>query len=476
MRSMQRVRPGWPTLALWGGLTVVLAWAGCTGRSVVSRPSIREPDRAWLEAARIVARVQPPRFPDRTFSILDFGAVPDGRTDASQAIRQAVEACASAGGGRVLVPPGEYLTGPIHLRSRVHLHVAEGAVLKFKTDPNAYLPPVLTRFEGMECYNYSPLIYAYGQHEVAVTGGGILDGQADFENWWSWKGPWKRRPASGPHQGPARSRLVAQVAAGVPVEQRRYGPGDYLRPNFLQFYRCRNVWIEGIRIRRSPMWVIHPVLCTNVLVRGVEVVSHGPNNDGCNLESCRDVVIERCVFDTGDDCIAIKSGRNEDGRRIGVPSENIVIRGCLMRDGHGGVTVGSEISGGCRNVFVEDYHMDSPNLDRVIRFKSNAVRGGLMENIFVRNVRVGQVADALLQIDFLYEEGANGPHRPVLRGLRIENVQVTRAARVLDVRGFEGAEIRQVELVRCRAGGLRRPDVVEHAEVRMTDCVWERLP
>jgi len=136
---MQRVRPGWPTLALWGGLTVVLALAGCTGRSVVSRPSIREPDRAWLEAARIVARVQPPRFPDRTFSILDFGAVPDGRTDASQAIRQAVEACASAGGGRVLVPPGEYLTGPVHLRSRVHLHMAEGAVLKFKTDPNAYL-------------------------------------------------------------------------------------------------------------------------------------------------------------------------------------------------------------------------------------------------------------------------------------------------------------------------------------------------
>lgn len=469
-RQSWELLPGW----LLGGLAAVGIVTGCAHLRAGWTGDFSTPEQAWREAARIVTRVQPPSFPDRSFSIRDFGAVPDGRTDATEAIRRAIAACAAAGGGRVVVPPGEYLTGPIHLRSQVHLYVAEGAVLKFTTDPRAYLPQVLTRFEGMECYNYSPLIYAYGAENVAVTGAGLLDGQAGFENWWAWKGRWKGRPAEGPDQTAARTRLVAQVAAGVPVDQRHYGEGDYLRPNFLQFYRCRNVWIEGVRIRRSPMWVVHPVLSTNVLVRGIEVVSHGPNNDGCNPESCRDVVIEQCVFDTGDDCIAIKSGRNEDGRRLGAPSENIVVRKCVMRDGHGGVVVGSEISGGCRNVFVEDCEMDSPNLDRVIRFKSNAVRGGRMENFFVRNLRVGQVADALLQIDFLYEEGAQGPHRPVLRRLHIEEVDVQKAARVLDVRGFEGAEIREVELIRCRARGLTRADVLQHAEVRMIDCVWER--
>lgn len=459
-------------MGLGMGLVLAGVWMGCQQPGVM--PSGTESARPWREAAAIVSRVQPPRFPNRTFSITDYGAVADGRTDATEAIRRAIEACAAAGGGRVLVPPGEYLTGPIHLRSGVNLHVAEGAVLRFKTDPDAYLPLVLTRWEGMDCYNYSPLIYAHGQVNVAVTGRGVLDGQAGDDNWWAWKGPGRNRPAQGPNQVAARNRLVAQVAAGVPVEQRRYGPGCYLRPNFIQFYRCRNVWIEGVRIRRSPMWNIHPVLCTNVLVRGVEVISHGPNNDGCNPESCWDVVIEDCVFDTGDDCIAIKSGRNEDGRRLGIPSGNIVVRRCLMRDGHGGVVMGSEISGGCRNVFVEDCRMDSPKLDRVLRFKSNAVRGGVIENVWMRNVRVGRVADAVLQIDFLYEEGAKGPYRPAVRHVRMENVEVEQAARVLDIRTFEGAEIRDVRLVRCRVRGVTRPDRVDGGDVQLVDCEVER--
>ena len=453
------------------GLGCVCVWSGCHRPLAV--PAVGEAAGPWREAAAIVERVRPPRFPDRTFDITDYGAVADGRSDATEAIRRAVEACAAAGGGRVLVPAGEFLTGPIHLRSGVNLHVAEGAVLRFKTDPDAYLPPVQTRFEGMECYNYSPLIYALDQQNVAVTGRGVLDGQAGDDNWWAWKGG-RNQPVGGPNQVAARNRLVAQVAAGVPVGERRYGSGGYLRPSFIQFYRCRNVWIQGVRIRRSPMWNIHPVLCTNVLVEGVEVISHGPNNDGCNPESCTDVVIEGCVFDTGDDCIAIKSGRNDDGRRIGVPSANIVVRRCVMRDGHGGVVMGSEISGGCRNVFVEDCQMDSPNLDRVLRFKSNAVRGGHIENVRMRNVKVGRVADAVLQIDFLYEEGANGPHRPVLRHVRMENVEVAQARRVLDIRTFEGAEITDVRLIRCRVRGVTQPDRVDGGDVRLVDCEVER--
>ena len=183
---------------------------------------------------------------------------------------------------------------------------------------------------------------------------------------------------------------------------------DYLRPDFIEFNRCRNVLIEGVKIRRSPMWEIHPLLCTNVTVRGVNIVSHGANNDGCDPESCRDVLIENCLFDTGDDCIAIKSGRNDDGRRVGVPSVNLVIRDCTMRDGHAGTAIGSEISGSCSNVFVENCEMSSPNLNCALRLKSNAVRGGVLQNIFMRNVNVGQVSDSVLQIDFLYEEGTNG--------------------------------------------------------------------
>jgi polygalacturonase len=203
----------------------------------------------------------------------------------------------------------------------VDLHLAAGATLRFSADPAAYLPVVFTRWEGVECMNFMPLIYAWEQTDIAVTGPGTLDGSAAPDRWWDWaRHDSGRTPASA-----ADSRaLDAQAAAGVPVAERRFGGGHHLRPNFIQPYRCRNVLIEGVSIVRSPMWEINPVLCTNVIVRGVTIDSLGPNNDGCDPESCRDVLIEGCAFTTGDDCIAIKSGRNADGRRVGVPAENLV--------------------------------------------------------------------------------------------------------------------------------------------------------
>lgn len=428
----------------------------------------------WAQVPGILARIKAPVFPDREFSIVQYGAAADGKTDSSAAISKAIAACSSAGGGRVVVPAGEYQTGPIHLKSGVNLHLDGGATLKFKTDPKAYLPAVRSWFEGMECFNYSPLIYAYEQENIAVTGEGVLDGQAANDNWWPWKGKkeygWKD---GAPKQDNARKRLIKMVEQGTPVAERRFGEGDYLRPSFIELFRCQNVLIEGVRIRQSPMWELHPVLSTNVIIRGVEIFSHGPNNDGCDPEACRDVLIEDCVFDTGDDCIAIKSGRNNDGRRIGIPTENVVIRRCTMKDGHGGVTIGSEISGGCRNVFVENCKMNSPYLDRAIRFKSNAVRGGVVENIFVRNVEVGTVGDAALQIDFVYEEGANGPHKPVVRNLVIENLSVANAKRVLDVQGFAGAEISGVRLYNSTFKGISQPDVIKEADVKLVGCVVE---
>jgi unsaturated rhamnogalacturonyl hydrolase len=265
------------------------------------------------------------------------------------------------------------------------------------------------------------------------------------------------------------------VAEGVPVAQRVYGDGGFLRPSFIQPYRCRNVLIEGVRIRRSPMWEVHPVLCTNVIVRGLNIVTHGPNNDGCNPESSREVLIENCLFDTGDDCIAIKSGRNNDGRRVGVPSENIIVRGCIMKDGHGGVVLGSEISGGVRNVFVEDCQMDSPNLDRALRFKSNAVRGGVVENIFMRRVKVGRVADAVLRINFLYEEGTNGVHYPVVRNVVMEEVTVQQTPRVLRVEGFPGATIENVRIHNSSFHNVQMDDLVQDAQgVELINCTVAR--
>ncbi len=405
-------------------------------------------------AAEIVARIRAPEFPAKDFPITDYGAAPGDAADCTAALRQAIAACHAAGGGRVRVPAGVWRTSAIHLLSRVNLHLDEGATLRFSAAPADYLPVVFTRWEGTECMNYSALIYAFEQEDIAVTGAGVLDGSATADNWWAWK--------SGA-QAAARARLREMGERGVPVAGRVFGEGGFLRPNFIQPYRCRNVLIEGVTIVRSPMWAVNPVLCTNVTVRGVHVDSHGPNNDGCDPESCRDVLVERCVFDAGDDCIAIKSGRDDDGRRVGVPAENIVVRDCAMRDGHAGVAIGSEISGGARNIIVERCTMDSPNLDRALRIKSNARRGGTVEGVVMRQVKVGRVAEAVLTVDLLYEEGARGDHPPVIRDVRLEEITSVASPRVLWIVGFPGATVDGIRLSDCQFRGLTDADVVRDA-------------
>jgi polygalacturonase len=426
----------------------------------------------WAQVPGILQRIVPPTFPERELVITNFGALGDGTNDCSQAIRRALETCAQMGGGRVTVPAGNFLTGPIHLLSGVELHLATNATLSFITDPTAYLPAVFTRFEGIECYNYSPLIYAFGQTNVALTGDGTLDGQATDQTWLGWRG---RKGVTPGTQTAARKRLDVMNNHRVPVEQRRFGTGDFMRPDFIQFNHCRNVLIEGVHIRRSPMWEIHPLLCTNVTVRGVDIFAHGANNDGCDPESSHDVLIENCIFDTGDDCIAIKSGRNNDGRRVNVPSENLIIRNCLMRDGHAGTAIGSEISGGCRNVFVEDCVMNSPNLLCALRLKSNAMRGGTEENIFMRNIQVGRVADSVLQINFLYEEGATGPWQPVARNIVMEHITVAHTPRVLNITGFPAAQITGIRILDSTFKQIAKPDVVISADVNLVDCSLEKL-
>ena len=420
---------------------------------------------SWDQLPGLLARIKPPVFPQRDFDITRYDARGDGAKDCTDAIGRAIAACSQAGGGRVMVPAGVFLTGPVRLNSNVDLHLAAGATLRFIRDPKRYLPLVYTRWEGLECLNYSPFVYCDGQQNIAVTGEGTLDGNCDCEHWWPWKGRTNCGWSKGqPSQEAARNTLNEMGQKDVPLKDRKFGEGSYLRPNFFEPVRSRNVLIEGVRIINSPMFEVHPVLCTNVTVRNLKIVSHGPNNDGCDPDSCRDVLIENCLFDTGDDCIAIKSGRNRDGRRVGVPSENIVIRNCTMKDGHGGLTIGSEMSGGVRNVFAENCRLDSPNLDQALRFKTNAMRGGTIENVFFRNLRIGQIAHAVLQIDFNYEEGRKGPEHPVVRNIDVRDVACKRAERVLDVRGFPDAKIRNIHLERCTIETASKPDVVENVE------------
>ena len=426
----------------------------------------------WDMVPEILARIRPPSFPARTFDVTAHGARGDGVTDCTAAFRAAIDACHAAGGGRVVVPAGRFLSGAIHLRSNVDLHVTKDATIAFSRDPSAYLPAVFTRWEGMELMGYSALIYAFEQENVAVTGEGTLDGQADRTHWWPWKGNKVDGWVEGtPTQKPARDALMKAMEAGVPVAQRVFADGSFLRPQFIQPYRCRNVLVEGVTIRNSPMWEIHPVLCTNVTVRNVSVVTTGPNNDGCNPESCRDVLIEGCLFDTGDDCIAIKSGRNADGRRLAVPSENIVIRDCRMKEGHGGVTIGSEISGGCRNVFVERCTMDSPVLDRALRFKNNAMRGGIIEHVHMRDCTIGEVSDAVLSMDLYYEEGRNGPFVPVIRDVEMRNVTSRKSRYALFMRAYEKSEISNVRIIDCTFDGVARGNVTEGVQRLVMDDV-----
>lgn len=446
-------------------LKSVIAGAGSMSLGSAAAPRLLAfaPEPAadpWLEVPRILARINAPTFPSRDFDITKFGAVGDNKLDCTGAIAKAIAACVRAGGGVVVVPQGEFLTGAIALKSNVNLHVAEGATLRFTHDAGKY-PLVWTSWEGTELMNYSPFFYAWAAENIAITGKGTIDGNADEDHWWNWKGG---KNSSVTNQNSDRERLHEMGEKGVPVRERVFGPGHYLRPQFIQPYRSRNILIEGVRLLNSPMWQVTPRLCTNVTVKDLYISSFGPNTDGCDPESCTDVLIQNCFFNTGDDCIAIKSGRNADGRRLHTPSQNIVIQDCHMKNGHGGVTIGSEISGGVRNVFAQNCQMDSPRLDSALRVKNNAARGGLLENIHARNITIGQVKHAAITIDFNYEEGGLGKFKPVCRNVTVTNVKSEKSKYAVDLQGLPNAPVENVTLTDCQFNGVEQGSVVKNVD------------
>ncbi len=437
----------------------------CLGAAALAWPAL--PAASAAESASPAARLSPPRFPQRDFPITRYGARPGG-ADCTLAIARAIAACHAAGGGRVVIPAGVFHTGKIHLLSGVNLHLVSDATLRFSTDHRAYLPLVRTRWQGIECMNYSPLIYAYRQHNIAVTGAGTLDGQAGEGRWWGLKG--RRGFGWRPGQPSQRSswlRLYQEGQRGTPLARRVFGPGAHLRPAFLEPFGCRNVLIEGVRIIRSPMWEIHPTYCGNVIVRGVRIHSLGPNNDGCDPDSCSNVLIENCSFTTGDDCISIKSGRDRDGRRIGIPCAHVLIRNCVMHAGHGGVAIGSEMSGGVRDVRVENCRMPGSaagfGLDYALRIKSNPHRGGTVSGVVFENIRAGRVTRDALELTLHYgHQAVQGRHWPHIEDVVIRNFLCHEARMGLHFEGLPGDPITGVTLDHCRILKTDRPDQVRY--------------
>ena len=423
-------------------------------------------DRQYRQIEQSVAQ---PQFGKATVDIRKTGAAPAATAEKNQkAIQKAIDKCAKKGGGTVVVPASQtFKTGALTLKSHVNLVIEEGAVLQFVFQPELY-PVVKTSWEGLDCYNLQPCLYALGATDIAVTGKGTVDGGGAKDTWWPWCGSerfgWKEGMIT--QKTEARPRLLRNGEDGVPMTdaqgnpnpQRSFGPKDGLRPQLVNFVECSRVLLEDVTLLRSPFWVIHPLKCTDVTVRRVKMINDGPNGDGCDPESCDRVIIEDCFFNTGDDCIAIKSGRNRDGRERNMPSKNIIIRNCEMKNGHGGVVIGSEISGGCQNVYAHDCVMDSPNLDRVLRIKTNSCRGGIIENINMKDIRVGQCGESVVKINLDYEHNeicCRGNY-PTVRNVNVENVTCGKSKYGVQIIGLnEGTFVHDIHVRNCHFNGVK---------------------
>ncbi len=379
-------------------------------------------------------KIPVPEFPEEFFHVEEF--LKSDRQADYGVIQRAVDACSESGGGTVVMSQGEWVSGPIHLKSNIHLKFEEGVVIRFSANFNDYLPVVFTRWEGMECYNYSPLIYARDCENIAITGEGTLIGNG--EAWWHWK----------KLQQNAANQLCYAESLGIPVQDRIFGSEeDALRPSFIQPINCKNVIIEGLSIKDGPQWTLHPVYCENVIIRKVDIISRGPNTDGLNPDSCKNVLIEDCSFETGDDCIAINSGMNEDGWRVNKPCENIVIRNCRMKEGHGGLVIGSGMSGGVRNVYAHDCNISGG--DQGIRLKSMRGRGGFVENVWFENIEINNVRKEAVQINMYYGYSTVVPKTntpPDFNNINVMDITGKGAKMAVEIKGLPEHLLKSISL------------------------------
>lgn len=418
------------------------------------------------EYKRIEQSIQLPKIAERQFLITSFGAKTTATAAQNQkAINRVISLVSKKGGGKVIIPKGTWNTGAIELKSHVNLVLEEGATLHFAFEPKLY-PLVRTSWEGLACWNYSPCIYAYKATDIAITGKGTIDGGGNNDTFWQWNGSprfgYKEGVTKESQKLGSRSKLLKMAEDGVPFDERKFGMGYGLRPQLVNMVHCERILIKDVKMINSPFWVIHPLLSKNITVDGVYVWNEGPNGDGCDPEACENVLIQNCVFHTGDDCIAIKSGRNNDGRLWNQPSKNIIIRNCKMEDGHGGVVIGSEISGGCENVYAENCVMDSPHLERILRIKTNNCRGGQVQNINMRNVVVGQCKEAVVKINLDYErkEICYRGFEPIVNNVNVENVICQKSDYGVLIIGRDSLEnVYDINIKNCKFDGVVKEPV-----------------
>ena len=418
------------------------------------------------EYKRIEQSIQLPKIAERQFLITSFGAKTTATAAQNQkAINRVISLVSKKGGGKVIIPKGTWNTGAIELKSHVNLVLEEGATLHFAFEPKLY-PLVRTSWEGLACWNYSPCIYAYKATDIAITGKGTIDGGGNNDTFWQWNGSprfgYKEGVTKESQKLGSRSKLLKMAEDGVPFDERKFGMGYGLRPQLVNMVHCERILIKDVKMINSPFWVIHPLLSKNITVDGVYVWNEGPNGDGCDPEACENVLIQNCVFHTGDDCIAIKSGRNNDGRLWNQPSKNIIIRNCKMEDGHGGVVIGSEISGGCENVYAENCVMDSPHLERILRIKTNNCRGGQVQNINMRNVVVGQCKEAVVKINLDYErkEICYRGFEPIVNNVNVENVTCQKSDYGVLIIGSDSLEnVYDINIKNCKFDGVVKEPV-----------------
>lgn len=392
-------------------------------------------NKAENAAGQIIAGIARTSFPHKEIQVMCPDSISHRGGYSRRLIQQAIDSCSLTGGGRVIISKGIYhLNGNLVLKSDVNLHLEKDACLLFSGKADDFLPEVWTRWEGTELYGHSPMIYAKHATNIAITGQGVIDAQAEREF-----APWSQIEA------PDRDRLRDMGEKLIPVTERIFGKGTLLRPSCIQFMGCSRILVEGVTIKNSPFWTIHPVYCDHVIVRRVTIDSHYPNNDGCDPESTSNVLIEDCIFRTGDDAIAIKAGRDADGREVGRPSKNIVIRNCLFQSECNGLCIGSEMSGGVENVYMDNIRIGT--VKNALYFKSNRDRGGYIRNIQVSNITIERSKGAILRFETNYFGFRGGKHASLYEHFRISNVKAECSDHyAIFMDGYEEKPIRDIEI------------------------------
>ena len=414
-------------------------------------PVVSFADKGPVEIPFMMPEIPEVSFPDRVCPITDYGAIGDGQFMNTKNFAEAIADCAKKGGGKVVVPAGNWLTGPIHLQSNIDLDLQEGSKILFSDKFSDYLPVVFSRFEGTELYNYSPFIYAKNCQNVAITGSGELDGQG--KAWLKWNDIQANSVAElyGANVIPEElsiEKLYNMARRGIPVEKRIFGnEQDALQPSFIQFVNCNKILLEGIKIINSPSWTIHLLYSSNMIVRNIEIDTDGRNTDGIVLDSSKNVIIENSTLGAGDDAVVLKSGKDRDGWRIGKPTENIIIHDLKIAKGHSGIALGSEMSGGIKNVLA--YNINIQSSDYGIRFKAMRGRGGIVEKIWIKNIFIQRAKSDAIQMDMNYgtplpDYAKNRP--PVFRDININDLECHRAKNVATLTGLSESPLENVTL------------------------------